>query len=562
MNILVVGSGIAGLSCALEAAKGGAKVTVVSTYQSERAQSVMAAGGINAALDTKNEKDSVSSHINDTMKGGCNIASRKAVEGLCSSAPEIISFLESIGVVFTRDENGQTLLRAFGGQSHKRTCFAGASTGKQIVSALVRETRKYEYDGRITRLYGYNYLSALIDDDGCHGAVFQDENTRNVVSIYADATVLATGGQNCLFGKTTGTVICDGSAAADAFCHGASLKNLEFIQFHPTTMETPQKMMLVSEAVRGEGGRLFYLSDNSDLSDISKRVYFMEYKYGANGNLMTRDVISREMYNVGRQVYLDVSFIGKKMIMDRLPEVYDTCLKYGGIDITKSPVPVSPSVHFFMGGISVDKSHRTGIDALYAAGECAAIYHGANRLGGNSLLGAIYGGRRASDDILGNEHYFKKHSAQKVYDDKYFDSFISGIKIRFSECSNTVSHFPVVYIQREIARIMNQSMGVVRCEKDILKGLDELDFYTIASRKLRYNGDISAYHNYTIANRCVLAKACLLSALERKESRGAHNRLEYPETSEEYEKASVCKYHDNDILINYVDENKKEGNNI
>ncbi|MGN1372726.1 MAG: FAD-binding protein [Candidatus Coproplasma sp.] len=228
-RVLIIGSGISGLVCAIKCAEAGHYAIMVSPFQSERSQSVMAAGGINAALDTKGENDTPESHIEDTLHGGCDIASRTAVEGMCRSAPEIIRWLESIGTVFTRDSNGLIDLRAFGGQSHKRTAYAGASTGKQIVTALVHEARKYECEGLIVRRLNLNFHSALIDGSVCCGALLYNSVTRKLESIFADAVVMATGGQNGIFGKTTGSLLCDGYAAGKLFCQGAKLKNLEFI---------------------------------------------------------------------------------------------------------------------------------------------------------------------------------------------------------------------------------------------------------------------------------------------------------------------------------------------
>ena len=280
-HVLVVGSGLSGLSCAIHLAENGISATLVSPYPSERAQSVMAAGGINAALGAD---DSVNQHAEDTLNSGGNIAGKEAVTGLCAAAPEIIRWLEELGVVFSRSERGEVALRAFGGQSRNRTAYAGASTGKQIMTALIREARKYECQNKINRLLGRQFHSALIEDNKCYGALFYNEKERKMEPIYADAVVIATGGQNVLFGKTTGSMQCDGYVAAKLYEQGALLKNLEFIQYHPTTIETPQKRMLITEAARGEGGRLYYM-------DGDRRVYFMEDKYGERGNLMPRDVV-------------------------------------------------------------------------------------------------------------------------------------------------------------------------------------------------------------------------------------------------------------------------------
>ncbi|MBQ6231564.1 MAG: FAD-binding protein [Eubacterium sp.] len=427
-KVLVIGSGISGLTTAIECASRNIHVTMVSPFPSERAQSVLAAGGINAALDHKGEGDSIESHIEDTLKGGCFIAGREAVTGLCKTAPEILAWLEHLGTVFSRTADGKIDQRAFGGQSHRRTCYCGASTGKQIVTALVMEARRYEGLGLIERLLWTDFHSGLIRDGVCYGARLFNEGNRRLEDVTADAVVIATGGQNALFGKTTGSTQCDGYTAGKLFMQGAELKNLEFIQYHPTTILTGQKKMLISEAARGEGGRLYY-------EEGGKRVYFMEEKYGEKGNLMPRDVVSRTMNELGRPVFLDVSFLGKKKILERIPEIYDICMKYRGIDISRESIPVEPSVHFFMGGLAVNLNHETNIKNLYAVGECASIYHGANRLGGNSLLAAIYSGRtaaksivdRLSDNTASSNDKLGDHTTTKSDNDRYSNQSASKI---------------------------------------------------------------------------------------------------------------------------------------
>ena len=317
-HILIIGSGLSGLTCAIKLAEEGVRTTLVSPYPSERAQSVMAAGGINAALA---ENDSPALHAEDTLKSGGNIAGEKAVLGLCSDAAEIVRWLEKLGVVFSRTDSGEVALRAFGGQSRNRTAYAGASTGKQIMSALIREARRYEASQLITRLLGRQFHSALIKNGDCFGAIVYNEKSCEMETIYADAVVIATGGQNLLFGKTTGSTQCNGYVAAKLYEQGAKLKNLEFIQYHPTTVETPQKRMLISEAARGEGGRLYYLKDG-------RRVYFMEDLYGERGNLMSRDIVAKCIYDAPSQVYLDIAFLGEKIINARLSEVAEICQKY------------------------------------------------------------------------------------------------------------------------------------------------------------------------------------------------------------------------------------------
>ena len=536
-HVLIIGSGLSGLSCAIQLAESGIRSTLVSPYPSERAQSVMAAGGINASLG---EDDSPEQHAEDTLKSGGNIAGKEAVWGLCSEAPKIVRWLDSLGVMFSRNESREVALRAFGGQSRNRTAYAGASTGKQIMTALIREARKYESSEVITRLLGRQFYSALIKDGKCFGALLYNEKTRKLEAVYADAVVAATGGQNLLFGKTTGSTQCDGYVAARLYEQGARLKNLEFIQYHPTTVETPQKRMLISEAARGEGGRLYYL-------DNGKRVYFMEDLYGERGNLMPRDIVSKCIYDAPSQVYLDISFLGEKLIRSRLFEVAEICRKYAGIDVTKESIPVYPSVHFFMGGLSVDRNHKTTIDSLYAIGECASRYHGANRLGGNSLLSAIYSGRVAARAI---------GKLDGGIDTPDFSAYISEQEELISKRLESKSSFSAVYIRQEIAKLMNDCLGITRTEDKLTEGIQSIDYYLSVSDKLMYDSDVSLYVGYSIRPMLILARAILKSALARKETRGAHIRNDYPDRSREYEYCSVCDYKNGEHCVSFEKEDE------
>ena len=525
-KILIIGSGIAGLSCAVSCAEMGMKVTLASPFPSERSQSVLAAGGINAVTGSHEVGDSIEEHINDTLRGGCDIAGAKAVRGLCESAPDIIGWLEKLGTVFTSGPDGSVAKRAFGGQSHRRTCYCGASTGKQIVTALVMEARRYEGMGLIERRLWMDFYGAVIREGACRGAVFYNEATGQPEAITADSVVIATGGQNALFGKTTGSSLCDGYTAGKLFTQGVELKNLEFIQYHPTTLETCQKMMLISEAVRGEGGRLYY-------NDGGRRVYFMEDRFGERGNLMPRDTVSRCMAEIPEQVYLDVSFIGREDILTKLPEVYELCMKYRGIDITKHSIPVSPSVHFFMGGIAVNNDHKTNIDNLYAIGECASIYHGANRLGGNSLLAAIHGGRVAAKSISdSNSHGADLDCAPEV----------SEAAQKLSSLRGSQSRYPVKYVRDMLAQTMQSDLGVVRSADKLLKGIDDVSFYLSVADKIRYDNSELPYFGYSLTGILTLAKATLISALSREESRGAHIRSDFPEADDGFKAASIITY--------------------
>ena len=538
---VIIGSGIAGLSCAISLAEKGIKSVVVSPFPPERSQSVMAAGGINA-VDLSNAADSVELHIQDTLAGGRYIAGRNAVSALCKAAPSIIEQLERRGTVFTRDADGTVSRRAFGGQSCPRTCYCGASTGKQIVTALVMECRKYEALGLIERRTWTDFHSALIHDGVCSGALLFNEAKFELYPEYADALVIAAGGQNALFGKTTGSTACDGYTAGRLFMQGAELKNLEFIQYHPTTMETPHKKMLISEAARGEGGRLFY-------EDGGRRVYFLEEKFGAKGNLMPRDIVSREMEETGRQIYLDVSFLGRDVIGKRIPEVQELCMKYRGIDIAVDPVPVGPSVHFFMGGLAVGLDHETNIRNLYAAGECASIYHGANRIGGNSLLAAIYGGQKAAESVAGRES-MSTHCS--------FDSFVQDETSKLMSDLGSESRFPVMYIRDMTAQSLNEDLGIVRDGNKLKNGIKDVDFYLDIADKINYDSSVLPYFNYSLTGILTLARAVLVSADARHESRGAHFRKDYPEENSELQAASVISYDSGAYSVRYDREGRYE----
>ena len=544
MKVLIIGSGISGLAAAIAAADMGDDVVLVSPYPSERAQSVMAAGGINAAINTAGEDDSCARHAMDTIKGGCYLENEDDVRRFCENAPENIRWLEQMGVVFNRNEDGAISLRAFGGQSRKRTAYSGASTGKQIVTALVQKCREYEIDGRIQRKLGLYFYSGLIRDGVCYGALFCKQYTGELQAFYADAVIMATGGLNKLFGKTTGSELCDGYATGRLFSQGVKLRNLEFIQYHPTTIETDYKRMLITEGARGEGGRLYYL-------DGEKRVYFMEEKYGPNGNLMSRDIVSRCIYDCPSQVYLDISFLGEKLIHERLEEVYQLCKDYIGLDVTKEPIPVAPSIHFFMGGIRVDRNHRTNILRLYAVGECASKYHGANRLGGNSLMAAVYSGRVAAEAI-------HREEVARVREED-FAPYIEQEEAVIKCIKESRSLFPSIYIMRNMADVMNYNLGITRTRKGLLEGVEALDFYLNSVKSIKFDPTVSLYENYRIYYMLLLAKVIMRSAMEREETRGAHIREDFPETKESFRKCSVAELVDGQIQIYFEAESCEKG---
>ena len=506
----IVGAGLAGLSAARELAGAGVCVRLLSAQASERAQSVLAEGGINASLDIMGEDDSVEEHYLDTMKGGVWLADPNAVWGLVSDAPGIVRDLAALGVPFQR-EKGAMIQRNFGGQKKKRTAYAQSSTGKVLVTALVDEVRRLEAGGLVQRLPHAELVSLCIEDGRCVGVRVCDAYSGSEQTL-AGPVILANGGMGGLFGGlTTGTTTNSGDVAALALAAGVELANLEFLQYHPTTVPITGKRLLVSEAARGEGGRLYVMRDGVPW-------YFMEDKYPELGNLMSRDVVSREEEAVladpayGDQVYLDLRELPRRVWRERLADMHDELKHYLGIDATREPVPVEPGIHYCMGGILVDARHRTNIEGLLAAGECACAYHGANRLGGNSLLGAIRGGREAARTILGGS--LAAASVPAGND---------------APCMEPLSQTCSADIPVELAmrKTLMHCMGITRTGDELRAGFSALE-------KLGVDGC-----SQRMKLRLQLARATVSCAIAREESRGAHQRHDFPQTSEDFRRTTV-----------------------
>ncbi len=517
MSINIIGAGLAGLSAAMTLAEQGVPCNLVSYAPSERSQSVMAEGGINAALDTAGEHDTIEEHYADTIKGGVYLADENAVWGLCSHAPEIVTKLDRLGVPFSHNDKG-IVQRYFGGQKKKRTAYVKASTGKMLVTALIDEVRKYEVKGLITRYPRHRFVQLMLDNGACQGVQIADRITGEPIML-SGAVIIACGGMAGLFdGMTTGSTHNTSDVTATLFAQGVELSNLEFVQYHPTTIGISGKRLLISEAARGEGGRLFVRRN-------SEPWYFMEEKYPELKNLMPRDVVSAEMVVVTArddcedQVYLDMTAIEKKVWKTRLSDLRDQCVHYIAVDPMKEPIPVSPGIHYFMGGIRVDESHRTNLHNLYAAGECACQYHGANRLGGNSLLGAIYGGRVAAESVM------KNHIEETDIDVQ---------DTTYSEVSPLLAE--------RISTILYRALPIMRNESNMKAAQQEL------------NAMLTPNLNEAENRRLSLALAMVRSAIERKESRGAHKRVDYPERDDaSFRKQSVVRCENGKITLTLRD---------
>lgn len=394
-TIAVVGGGLAGLMATLKIVEAGLNVDLFSLVPVKRSHSACAQGGINAALDTKGEGDSIDEHFDDTIYGGDFLANQHQVRGMVEAAPLIVHMFDRMGVMFNRTPEGLLDLRRFGGTQKRRTAFAGATTGQQLLYALDEQVRAQEVEGKVRVYEGWEFVSAILNDGICCGITAQNLASMEIKAFPADAVIIATGGCGAVFGKSTNSTINTGYAAARVYKQGALYANGEFVQIHPTAIPGEDKNRLISESARGEGGRVWTYKDG-------KPWYFLEEKYPAYGNLVPRDIAAREIFDVcvnqhlgidGKNVvYLDVSHIKPELLDVKLGGILDIYEKFVGDDPRTVPMRVAPSVHYSMGGLWVDINQHTSIPGLFAAGECDFSQHGANRLGANSLLSAVYAG--------------------------------------------------------------------------------------------------------------------------------------------------------------------------
>ncbi|MGE5673898.1 MAG: succinate dehydrogenase (quinone) flavoprotein subunit, partial [Mycobacterium leprae] len=383
-RIVVVGGGLAGLMATIKIAEAGYDVDLLSLVPVKRSHSVCAQGGINGAVNTKGEGDSPWQHFDDTVYGGDFLADQPMVKAMCEAAPGIIYLLDRMGVPFNRTPEGLIDFRRFGGTLHHRTAFSGASTGQQLLYALDEQVRRFEVEGKVTKYEGWDFTSLILHEGRAVGCTAQNLHTMEFKSFKADAVIMATGGLGMIFGKSTNSVINTGSAAAICYEQGVRYANPEMIQVHPTAIPGDDKLRLMSESIRGEGGRIWTYKDG-------KPWYFLEEKYPKYGNLVPRDVATREIFDVcvnqglgvdgKNQVYLDISHIPAEVSHRKLGAVLDIYKKFAGDDATKVPMKIFPGMHYSMGGLwagyekkangdmdtESPKTGMTNIPGVYAA---------------------------------------------------------------------------------------------------------------------------------------------------------------------------------------------------
>lgn len=536
---IVVGGGLAGLMSTIKLVENNINVDIISLVPVKRSHSVCAQGGINAALDTKGEGDSVEEHFYDTIYGGDFLANQTPVKGMVENAPELIYTFDRMGTHFTRTAEGLLDLRRFGGTKKRRTVFAGATTGQQLEYTLDEQVRRFEDEGKVRKFEGWEFLKAVIDDTGvCRGCIAQNLATMEIIAFRGDALIIATGGAGVIYGKSTNSSINTGSAASIIYQQGASFANGEFVQIHPTAMLGDDKNRLMSESARGEGGRIWTYKNG-------KPWYFLEEMYPSYGNLVPRDIASRAIYKVcmemglgidgENQVYLDLSHLDSDYLENRLGGILEIYEKFNGDDPKKVPMKIYPSIHYFMGGIHVDWKHMTCIPGLFAAGECDYMYHGANRLGANSLLSAAYSGTvcgpAAAEYIKGLD----KHSED--IDIALFDKYCKKEE-EYDAYIRTMDGDENPYILHDqMGKVMTDNVGIVRYNKNLQE--TDIALQNFMERWHHINMiDSGSYSNQTIMfvkqlkNMMELARVITIGALNRNESRGAHYKPEFPDRND------------------------------
>jgi succinate dehydrogenase / fumarate reductase, flavoprotein subunit len=524
-DVLIIGAGLAGQRAALAAAREGVSVAIMSKVHPVRSHSVAAAGGINAAISVA---DDWRSHAYDTVKGSDFLGDQDAIEIMCSEAPGEVMHLEHMGVTFHRDESGELDLRAFGGASMNRTAYVADITGQAILHVLYEQLMRHS--STVERFEEWFTTSLIIDDDGvCIGVVARDIRTGQMETFAAKNVILASGGSGQCFKPTTNALICTADGMAQAYRAGAPLMDMEMIQYHPTTLA--ENGFLITEGARGEGAHL--------LNRDGER--FMERTAPNKMELASRDVVSRaEQIEInegrgvgpdGQGIYLDITVVPRRRILEALREIVNIGRDFAGVDITREPIVIRPGQHYIMGGVKTDYDGRTPIEGLYAAGEVACVsVHGGNRLGANSLLDTLIFGRRAAEHAAARARGIPMPAPSSAHlrrDAEMIEAIIARPRggRRISE------------IKDELGSVMNQNVAVFRDEAGLAQALEvvlrlkeEARSAAIDDRGTVFNQDVLGAIELGYMIDC--AETIVVAALERKESRGAQFRTDYPERND------------------------------
>jgi succinate dehydrogenase / fumarate reductase flavoprotein subunit len=526
-DVLIIGAGLAGQRAALAAAGGGANVAIMSKVHPVRSHSVAAAGGINAAISVD---DDWHSHAYDTVKGSDFLGDQNAIEIMCSEAPQEVLHLEHIGVTFHRNERGEMDLRAFGGASIKRTAYVADITGQAMLHVLYEQLMKHHET--VERYEEWFTTSLIQDDDGrCCGAIARDVRSGRMEVFTAKNVIVACGGAGQVYRPTTNGLIVTGDGIALAYRAGAPLMDMEMVQYHPTTLV--ESGILITEGARGEGAHL--LNSEGERFMVNAAPNKME--------LASRDVVSRaEQIEIsegrgvgsdGAGVYLDVTVVPRKRTLEALREIVNLGRDFAGVDITREPITIRPGQHYIMGGVKTDVDGCTPIEGLYAAGEVACVsVHGANRLGANSLLDTLVFGRRSGEHAAARSASMPlprlDAQAQLRRDADEIDSIIARPRDgrRVPEIKNELGD-----LMNRHAAVFRDEAGLQTARETIARLKEEADRAWIDDQGTVFNQDVLAALELGYMLDC--AEATVLGAIERKESRGAQFRTDYPERNDE-----------------------------
>ncbi|HXA84009.1 MAG TPA: succinate dehydrogenase flavoprotein subunit [Candidatus Dormibacteraeota bacterium] len=547
-KIIVVGGGLAGLAAVIKIAEAGGHVDLFSIVPVKRSHSVCAQGGINAAKNLKGEGDTPWQHFDDTIYGGDFLANQPPVKAMCEAAPAIIDLLDRMGVTFNRTPEGLLDFRRFGGTLFNRTAFAGATTGQQLLYALDEQVRRYEAEGRVTKFEHWEFLSAVLDTNRvCRGICAMDLRSMEVRTFPADAIIMATGGIGAIFGKSTNSVVCTGSAQSALYQQGCFYANGEFIQVHPTSIPGEDKLRLMSESARGEGGRVWVPKTKGDKRDWksipeSERWYFLEEWYPKYGNLVPRDVATRAIHKVVYEydlgidgqpmVYLDLTHIDRETLNRKLEGILEIYEKFVGDDPREVPMKIFPGMHYTMGGLWVDFNQSTNIKGIFAAGECEYGYHGANRLGANSLVSCIYGGFVAGPQAM----LYARNNTKST--DGVSSTVFEAERKRQDEANaglltsnGTENPFR---LWRELGELMTRNCTVIRYNKNLqqtdaklVEFLERFNHINLSDKSQWAN--TSFVFTRQLYNMLQLSRVIAQGAAMRDESRGAHYKPDFPD---------------------------------
>ncbi|MBK7404688.1 MAG: succinate dehydrogenase flavoprotein subunit [Phycisphaerales bacterium] len=596
-RVIVVGGGLAGLAASIRVAESGIAVDLFSLVPVKRSHSVCAQGGINACNEVARQQGySEYEHFDETIYGGDFLADQHPVLEMANWAPKIIDLLDRMGVPFNRTSEGYRDLRLFGGSLFKRTHFAGATTGQQLIYALDEQVRRLESEGKVTKYESWEFLWPVLSDgpDGrrCVGIVAQDLRTMQIRAFRADAVVMATGGAGLVYGKSTNSVICTGAALSRCYQAGAAYANPEMIQVHPTAVPGADKLRLMSESARGEGGRVWVPRRKGDSRPArqipeAERLYFLEEKYPKYGNIVPRDIATREIFDIcvnqgmgvdgQNQVYLDLTHKDPEYLTRKLGGILEIYEKFVGVDPRHEPMRIFPGVHYSMGGLwtsftagnynpaKPQPAHKSGsvpacdaeigrglllgapnnmqtsIPGLYAFGEVNFAFHGANRLGANALLSCIFDGLFSGVSVA---NYLANGAPSMApaegLPQAEFDAVVAAETSKQKSMLDSVSGADAsdetnpYIIGREMGVEMTAACTVVREESRLRQCHTKIGELRSRQRRMAL-GDAATWTNQALSyaravgDMLTVAEAMVAGAIARKESRGAHYRADYPE---------------------------------